>query len=158
VALVYQDPIYEVVVAHYYLCPTHLAHEIVLAVLGDNAAAATANSVNPFDGEVADEEDGAEDEIYIRLQLDRNRLQHVRSLGAGQFGMVSEPRSQRRRRAPHSTRPTAGTLAWARCIWPRTRASSARSNMSPSRCAALTPSTRTRLVEMFSRAFVGWLV
>jgi len=116
--VVYQDPIYEIVVAHYYSCSTALASEIVM--VGQNCQGCqgcqdcqdcealgsllshlitrcqailgeeTAGvNESTADAFVADEtDDVAAGAVFEKLQLNRKRLKPVRGLGAGQFGMV----------------------------------------------------------------------
>eukprot|EP00045_Choanoeca_perplexa_P009819 m.96017 g.96017 ORF g.96017 m.96017 type:complete len:547 (+) comp15040_c0_seq1:195-1835(+) len=86
--VVYQDPIYEIVVAHYYSCSTSLASEIVMAVLGEDAAAANESTADAFVADDTIRDDGAAGGVFEKMQLNRKRLKPVRGLGAGQFGMV----------------------------------------------------------------------
>ncbi|EDQ90246.1 uncharacterized protein MONBRDRAFT_31987 [Monosiga brevicollis MX1] len=85
--LVYQDPIYEIVVAHYYTCSLVLAKEVVVAVLGGDIG--TDQIADPF-AAVEEAEEPAEGEVFEIMQLERRRLKHQQGLGAGQFGMVSQ--------------------------------------------------------------------
>ncbi|EGD81410.1 TK/HMTK protein kinase [Salpingoeca rosetta] len=90
--VVQQDPIYEIVVAHFFNIAASDAETVVVAVLGENAVLAQARqaSANPF---VAQHEQGKDHQhqqhdILAEHELDRDRLHHTRGLGAGQFGMV----------------------------------------------------------------------
>eukprot|EP00730_Choanoeca_flexa_P017562 TRINITY_DN8474_c0_g1_i1.p1 TRINITY_DN8474_c0_g1~~TRINITY_DN8474_c0_g1_i1.p1 ORF type:complete len:546 (+),score=132.55 TRINITY_DN8474_c0_g1_i1:188-1825(+) len=84
--IVYQDPIYEIVVSHYYSCSTALASEIVMAVLGEDTAMLNDSTVDAFSPEADEHKHGSDG--YSKLKLDRFRLKPVQGLGAGQFGMV----------------------------------------------------------------------
>eukprot|EP00049_Salpingoeca_infusionum_P016215 m.328808 g.328808 ORF g.328808 m.328808 type:complete len:620 (-) comp16034_c3_seq18:142-2001(-) len=87
--IVQQDPIYELVVAHFYSCPKNRALEFFQLVQNMTQQTVAPDS-DPFHDQQAPSvpATGAAAESFGALEFDRNVLTHKRGLGAGQFGMV----------------------------------------------------------------------